>query len=230
MIRFRPLPLMSALTIVALGVLVALGRWQLERFELKRAAGETPVLETTIANYQPIPEGLQFVHAMRLDTREQGWRVFAPVRYGDQIVFVDADFIAEVVGPDWREVHFPAALGFGAPIRGASISPEPPAALTLAPRLARRLWYAVDLEAMGRNSGLGDVADYYLATAYVGADGRAAPNPFAYAQGAGPMPPARHLGYALTWYGLALVLAVIYFAYHVSVGRLTRAPPRRPDG
>ena len=40
------------------------------------------------------------------------------------------------------------------------------------------------------------------------------------------MPPARHLGYALTWYGLALVLLAIYFAYHISVGRLAFARPR----
>jgi surfeit locus 1 family protein len=88
------------------------------------------------------------------------------------------------------------------------------------------LWFAVDLAAMGRNAGLEDVADYYVAAAYVGADGRAVANPFALAPGADALPPARHLGYSLTWYGLALVLLVIYFAYHVSVGRLALQRPR----
>lgn len=229
MIRFRPLPLMTLLTLAALAILVMLGRWQWERYAEKSAAAEEPLAEMTVADYQPIPDAIQFVHGVRPDTHQQGWRVFAPVAYGDTTVFIDADFIPEVTAPDPSEVRFPAVLRTGAPIVGASIRPEPPAPLTLAPRPLQRLWFAVDLEAMGRNGGLPNVADYYIASAYVGADGRATPNPFALAPGADVLPPARHLGYALTWYGLALVLVVIYFAYHVSVGRLSLRPPRPPE-
>jgi len=226
MIRFRPLPVMSLLSIVALAVLVALGRWQWEKYDEKTRAADDPVAEMTIANYQPIETGVQFVHGVRPDTREQGWRVFAPVAYGESVVFVDADFLAQVTPPDPAEVRFPAALRFGEPVRGASIRPEPPAPLTLAPRPLQRLWFAIDLAAMGRNAGLDNVADYYIAGAYVGTDGRATANPFALAPGADVLPPARHLGYALTWYGLAIVLIVIYFAYHGSVGRLSLAGSR----
>jgi len=230
MIRFRPLPLMSLLSIVALAILVMLGRWQWERYEQKAAAADEPVAEMTITAYQPMANGLQFVHGYRPDTREQGWRVFAPVQYGDTTVFIDADFIAAVEAPDSDEVRFPASLRFGAPIVGASIRPEPPGPLTLAPRPLQRLWFAIDLEAMGRNAGAENVADYYIAAAYVGADGRATPNPFALAPGADTLPPARHMGYALTWFGLAFVLAAIYFAYHISVGRLGfGSPGRRED-
>jgi surfeit locus 1 family protein len=224
-IRFRPLPLMSLMSVIALALLVVLGRWQWERYEEKRAAAEEPVAEMTIASYQPVTGGLQFVHGFRADTREQGWRVFAPVQYGDTTVFIDADFIAGIETPDADEVRFPASLRFGAPIVGASIRPDGPGPLTLAPRPLQRLWFAIDLAAMGRNAGVGNVADYYIAAAYVGADGRATPNPFALAPGADTLPPERHMGYALTWFGLALVLVVIYFAYHASVGRLSLAPP-----
>jgi surfeit locus 1 family protein len=229
MIRFRPLPVMSLLTVLALALLIVLGRWQWEKYELKSAAADEPVAEMTIASYQPIADGLQFVYGVRPDTREQGWRVFAPVQYGDTAVFVDADFIPGTQPPDPDEVRFPASLRFGAPIVGASIRPDEPAPLTLAPRPLQRAWFAVDLEPMGRNAGLENVADYFLAGAYVGADGRATPNPFALAPGADVLPPERHLGYALTWYGLALVLAAVYFAYHVSVGRLAFAPRRGGD-
>lgn len=229
MIRFKPLPLMSLLSIIAFAALISLGRWQWERYDEKTAAAAEPVAEMTIASYQPIAGGIQFVHGVRADTREQGWRVFAPVQFGDTVVFVDADFIPGVAPPDHDEVRFPPALRLGAPVTGASIRPQPPAPLTLAPRPLQRLWFAVDLPAMGRNAGVGAVADYYIAAAYVGADGRAAANPFAVAPGADALPPARHLGYALTWYGLALVLLVIYFAYHVSVGRLSFAAPRSSD-
>ncbi len=229
MIRFRPLLLMTGLTIIALAVLVGLGRWQWEKYELKTAAAQEPVAEMTIANYQPVPAAIQFVYGVRPDTHEQGWRVFAPVQYGDTTVFVDSDFLPQLQPPSPREVRFPASLNFGAPITGASIRPEPPAPLTGAPDPLRRLWFAVDLAAMGRNGGLDNVADYYIAGTYVGADGRATRNPFALAPGADIMPPARHLGYAITWYGLALVLIVIYFAYHASVGRLSLRPPRPPE-
>jgi surfeit locus 1 family protein len=229
MIRFRPLPLMTILSVVSLAILLMLGRWQWERYEEKTAAAEEPVAETTIENYQPIPSAIQFMYGVRPDTREQGWRVFAPVAFGDTTVFVDADFIPEVAPPDPSEVRFPASLRFGAPITGPSITPEPPARFTRAPDPLRRLWFAVDLDAMGRNGGLENVADSYIAASYVGADGRATRNPFALAPGADVLPPARHLGYALTWYGLAIVLLVIYFAYHGSVGRLSLRPPRPPQ-
>lgn len=229
MIRFQPLPVMSLLTLIALAVLVFLGRWQWERYDEKTALADEPVAEMTIASYQPIEGAIQFVHGFRPDTREQGWRVFAPVQYGETIVFVDADFIAQVTPPNPREVRVPALLRLGAPITGASIRPEPPAPLTLSPRPLQRLWFAIDLPAMGRNGGLENVADYYVAGAYMGADGRASANPFARAPGADALPPARHLGYALTWYGLAAVLLVIYFAYHVSAGRLGLRPSRPPE-
>ena len=82
---------------------------------------------------------------------------------------------------------------------------------------------------MGRNAGLENVADYYIASGYVGADGRAVANPFALAPGADVLPPARHLGYAITWYGLAVVLIAIYFAYHASVGRFGFASRPRAE-
>ncbi|MBL8530554.1 MAG: hypothetical protein JNK94_02360 [Hyphomonadaceae bacterium] len=229
MIRFRPLPLMSIFAIVALAVLVSFGRWQWERYEQKTALADEPVPEMTIEDYQTLPEGLQFVYGVRQDVHQQGWRVFAPVQYGDTVVFVDSEFIEGARAPDPAEVRVPPALRLGAPISGASIRPEPPAPLTRAPRPLQRLWFAVDLSAMGRNAGLENVADYYIASAYMGADGRAVTNPFAMAPGADTLPPARHMGYAITWYGLALVLVVIYFAYHVSVGRLSLRPPRPPE-
>lgn len=229
MIRFRPILLMTVFTLLALAFLLMAGRWQWERYERKLAAAGAPVPEMTLAEYAPIEAGVQFVYGVRPDTREQGWRVFAPVQYGDTILFVDSDFIAGMDPPDPNEVRVSPALRFGAPIRGATVRPEAPAALALPPRPLQRLWFAIDLAAMGRNSGLDNVADFYLTATYVGADGRASPNPFAHGPGVDPLPPARHLGYAITWYGLAAVLVVIYFAYHISNGRLRFAPPPPVD-
>lgn len=229
MIQFRPMPVMTVLAIFALALLFMLGRWQWEKYERKIEAGDEPVAEMTIASYQPIPDGVQFVYGVRTDIEEQGWRVFMPVQYGDTVVFVDADFFTGTRAPSPNEVRVPAALRFGAPITGASIRPGEPGPLTAPPNLVERRWHAVNLARMGRNAGLENVADYYVAAAYVGADGRATPNPFALPPGADNLPPARHMGYAVTWYGLALVLLVIYFAYHHSVGRFSLRPPRPPE-
>ncbi|HWA01742.1 MAG TPA: SURF1 family protein [Caulobacterales bacterium] len=227
MIRFNPLPLMTLFAVLALALLLMLGRWQWERYQQKTRLAHQAVPEMTIENYQPVGDGMQFVSAPR--DGEWGWRVFTPVQTGDAIIFVDSDFIAGTTPPNWREVRPPPALRYGAPIRGASMRAEPAGAFTPPARPLERIWFNVDLAAMGRAAGLDNVADYYIAAPYVRADGRAAPNPFAHAPGADPLPPARHLGYALTWWGLAVVLVGVYFAYHVSAGRLGWASPAHDD-
>jgi surfeit locus 1 family protein len=243
MIRFRPLWLMTALALAALALLLLLGRWQWERYEFKRAAAAEPVPEVIIADYQPAAEGVQFVYGVRPDTHEQGWRVFVPVAEGERYVFVDADFAPGVAAPRVEEVRLPALLRSGAPIRGASLEARPPSArerglgqwlaqmplLSFPSRPLERQWGQIDLTAMGRNAGLAPVADYYVAAAYVTVDGRATPNPFALARGADALPAERHLGYALTWFGLAGALLAVYFFYHASVGRLAFAPRPRKD-
>jgi surfeit locus 1 family protein len=230
MIRFRPLPLMTVFTLAALVALVMLGRWQWDKYITKSRAAHEPVAQMTISNYQVLAEGVQFVNAIRPDTHEEGWRVFVPVQYGATTVFVDSDFIAQVTPPKASEVRPVASLRAGASITGASIRPEHPGPFAQAPLPLQRLWFYVDLAAMGRNGGLTNVTDYYITSSYVGPDGRANANPFALAHGADVLPPARHLGYALTWYGLALVLLVIYFAYHANAGRLSLGPPRGNQG
>jgi hypothetical protein len=117
----------------------------------------------TIASYQPVAGGIQFVYGVRPDTHEQGWRVFTPVQEGDSTVFVDSDFIAGRI-PDPDEVRVPAAMRFGAPISGASIRPKPPAPFTAPPRPWCAALVRVDLPAMGRNAGVENVADYYIAS------------------------------------------------------------------
>ena len=67
---------------------------------------------------------------------------------------------------------------------------------------------------------------YYLAIPYVGANGSLTDNPYAKPNAGDPLPPERHLGYALTWWGLALALVVIYVIYHIRAGRLSFSRPR----
>jgi surfeit locus 1 family protein len=227
MIRFRPLPVMTVLAIVALAILSILGRWQWERFLEKRALEAAPLAEMTIESYRPIDEGLQLVYGFA--EGEAGWRVFAPVRYGETNVFVDADFIAGPTPPDWRTLRFPASLRIDAPISGVSIRPERPSSMAPPPDPVDRVWYAIDLPAMARAAGMESAADYYIAIDYIGEDGRPIENRFARAGSADPLPPERHIGYAITWWGLGVMLLGVYFAYHISTGRLSIGPNRNAE-
>ncbi len=82
MIRFRPLLVMTLFSVAALVVLVALGRWQWERYQQALATLHEPLSHYTLIDYRPAPEKLQFVFGVRPDTHEEGWRVFAPVQDG----------------------------------------------------------------------------------------------------------------------------------------------------
>lgn len=214
---------MTLFAILALATLITLGRWQWERYETKRAEAARPPAEMTLSSYEPLPQGVQLVYGVR--EGEAGWRVFAPVKDGDTVVFVDSAFLPGINPPNWRDVPYPASLSYDAPVRGASLRPSERAGpFATPPEPARRVWYYVDLPAMARAAGLGQAADYFIAAPYVGPDGRARPNPFSNMPGLDPLPPERHLGYAITWWGLAVMLIGVYVAYHISVGRLRLKP------
>jgi len=83
---------------------------------------------------------------------------------------------------------------------------------------AKNLWFARDPAAIADAKGLGPVAPFYVE--------EEAPVP----PGGMPQPgkivvnlPDNHLQYAITWYGLALVLAVVFTAWAVSSGAPGRA-------
>jgi surfeit locus 1 family protein len=219
MIAFRPLPVLSLVCLVALVILTMLGRWQWSRFVAAEAAVAVPVSETVLTGYSPETSGVLLVAGAL--NGEPGWRVFAPVRQGATITFVDAAFVPGPALPDPALVPYPPQLTYNAPIRGVRLTPRPPGQFAAPPDLAARAFYAIDLPAMAAALGLtGPVAESYIATAYIGTDGRAVANPVGDSAAQPRLPPARHAGYAMTWWGLGLALVALYFAYHVQAGRL----------
>ncbi len=219
MLRFRPLPMLTLIALAALVVLILFGRWQWDKYQAEVAAVTDPPLEVALTDYQPIPEGIQLVYGALGSA--PGWRVITPVRSEGRIVFVDAAYVSGPDAPDWRTLRVPGGLAHGVAITGISALPGGPGTFTAAPEPALRVWYAMDLVAMAAAAGLeGDVnTATYVALPYIGDDGRPVPNPFVLGR-LDPTPPAQHLGYALTWWGLAIALVGVYFAYHVSAGRL----------
>jgi len=219
MLRFRPLPMLTLMAIAALVVLIMFGRWQWDKYVAESHAAVEPPLEVTLSDYQPMPAGVQLVYGP-LESAP-GWRVLIPVASGGRVTFVDAGYEQGVDAPDWRTVRIPGSLAHGVAITGVSVRPGVSGAFTPAADPERRIWYALDLAGMAAAAGLqGEVETAsFVALPYIGADGRPIPNPFVLGR-MDNTPPAQHLGYALTWWGLAIVLIGIYFAYHVSAGRL----------
>lgn len=221
--RFRPgLPL-TLVWASATAVLVGLGIWQLQRLAWKTELlerAQTALHETAreLAT-GPIDRGaLEFVRvrvrgaylprtsvALGLSTREgrAGTRLLTAFRLEDgRTLLVDRGFVPETEltrliaapppeGP--RELEGVARAGS----RGSWATPSPDLAV---PR-----WYAADLEAIGRHLDL-TLEPLLLVLERPEAGVGPYPAPAAVV----PDLPNPHLGYAVTWFGLAGALLVVY--------------------
>jgi surfeit locus 1 family protein len=89
------------------------------------------------------------------------------------------------------------------------------------------VWNTMDPQLIGQNLGLDQtqvrIAEPLTLTVINAANpmqSRQTVNPYAFATPVDPLPPERHFGYALTWWGMALGLIGVYLALHHSRGRL----------
>ena len=216
----------AASALLGLAVLLGLGTWQLERkawkedliARLDRRLSEAPVALPPPAEWPLMtPDNWEFVRvrlrvqflkqsdalvytsgsALRDDAKAAGYFVFSPA-----------------LGPEGRQVvvnrgyvparAYPAASGV-VEIVGAVRFPEQPSWFVGAHDTAGDIWTVRDPALMAKVKGWGEVAPFYIE--------QESPIP------AGGLPhPAPlkvklrndHLQYAITWYGLAVVLAVMF--------------------
>lgn len=213
-VHFKPLPILSLASIATLGLLIWLGNWQWRRFEDKTAARAVPAEIVKIAAAPDIEKAV-FVFGVR--DGQQGWRVFAPVALGARIAFVDLAF-----WPGLEPPHSTFCF-LREEVRGVWASPRRASAFHAPNNVRARLFYSIALPEMARSVDIDAVEPRYLA-----ADYGPEPNPFVGDRD--PLPPARHLGYAITWWGLACGLIGVYLVFHSSRGRFrVRFGPKRDD-
>lgn len=228
--RFKPTFWATALVIPALVTLIALGTWQVQRREWKhdllaRIAAERANPPRDLVEVLSGPEGDRaFAHVEADGTLDatrgvhvfapvgQGgadYRVIAPLDYGDgRTVLVDLGTITEaekkaLTGP------VPPAAGGAVHVEGILRPSEAPGWTDAAPDLRANRWYVRDVPAIAAALGLKDVPPFVLQAETPNAGGL--PRPVAFS----PDLPDNHLAYAVTWFSLALILAVIYVLLHL---------------
>lgn len=213
---FRPKPVMSLCALATLALLIWLGVWQLQRREWKQdliaqyeagTAGEPVDMATAICGggdlrQRPVrPPETQPTPVIRMygfDTNgAPGWRLLrladAPgCLEGARGVLVQTGF----------EHLSNGVVDSTDMLRLAELTP--PGAFTPENAPSRNEWHRFDRAALADQFGL---ASGQLAGMWARDDAPPA--------SLSSTPPARHLGYALTWFGLALTLIGVYFAYHV---------------
>ena len=221
---FRPYPVLTLAVLAALAVLIWLGLWQLDRRAWKQAlladyaatADASPAdLETALCGGAAAP-GLPAasmetfapgeVRLQGVDSdNAPGWRIFRPVRLprcaGADVLLAETAF-EPLLGGSRSALEF--SLRYERPRASGPFTPEP--------NVSAGEFYAFDRSGMAQ--ALGVAAEALSADWVLAADDGTPPAHLT------QTPPARHLGYAVTWFLTALALIGVYLAFHRRAGRL----------
>ena len=222
--------------LLAFAALVALGTWQLERKAWKEAliaalterlaappaalpaTAAWPSLNEASEEYRRVTFSATFDHgaealvyasasAFRPEISGPGFWVFTPARLpGGALVLVNRGFVPE----NRRDPASRAQGQIAGPVEivGAMRWPEHRSWFAPADDARKNLWFTRDPQAIAAGKGVGPVAPFYVE--------QEAPVP----PGGLPQPGKltvtlrnAHLQYAMTWYGLALVLVVMFVVW-----------------
>lgn len=224
---------LTAFTLAGLAVLIGLGLWQLNRLAWKegliaqieaRAKAEPITLDEAIAlveeerdpsYYRVHVEGRfhhpreLYLYALSLDG-QPGWRVITPLQTVDgDVVLVDRGFV-----PD--SLRDPSSRALGqfqevVTVTGLVRMPERPGVFTPENEPRANRWFWRDL--LGMTRSMFPSATTVVAPFFLEAEDSDVPGGWPEGGQTRLTLPNNHLQYALTWFALALVLAVAYGAY-----------------
>lgn len=236
--QFRPLPVLTAATLVSLVILIYLGNWQYQRYVEKMDIDIADGPQTEIVLLEPVSSpGMMAQQVYGLADSEPIWRRYVLARRSD-----DDGLVLLAVNATGGPVAVPVE---------ASCFDTVEASVRIFERAGRDsgrnqpsedTWYIFDNPGMAQRLGIDGAAlpvAEPLEISVYDADAlrerseceRAAPsdevrqrrtgNPYSQPELVDPLPPQRHFGYAMTWWGLAAALLGVYFAFHASRGRLS---------
>ena len=222
---FRPQFWPTLVFVPALAFLISLGMWQLdrlawktdliERIEMRTAAAAMPLparlSDPDTFDYRRVTVTGRFLYdrEMYLPGRVYrgmaGFHVVTPLDrgYGTAPVLVNRGWVP--ADRSSLEARPAGQLAGEVTIEGIARTPAAPGRWTPENRPADRIWYYYDLPAMARVAGLSEPLPVYV-------EAGPAENPGGFPIGGQTRIdfPNNHLGYALSWFAMALGLAVVY--------------------
>lgn len=231
MTRHLSLIIGSLVVLVMLGVLLALGTWQIQRLqwkldliEARRVALEGPPLPITAKDLSPdrvadLPDfrrvtvsgtflnDHEFYLASQFQGEQSGWHVVTPLRLDDgSVVLIDRGFVP----PDHKLPQTRSAGLSSGPVSVSGIlrRPHRPGFFTPANQPHDNVWFLIDPAAMAAQAGFDPLPDIVI-------DADNTPNAGGFPIGGQTQTTLDnpHLQYAITWYGLAGLLLIIYLVY-----------------
>lgn len=227
---------MTIAVLAVLIVLVTLGNWQMQRLawkedliaQVEERTHSAPVpLDHLLAegapetlNFRPVTVRGTFDHAREVHVfgrsldGHAGYYIYTPLeRVGGATVIVNRGFVPTPLKAAYTRAE--GQLEGEVTITGLAHLPSPGNMFEPENDVEGNVWFRPDLDQMADAMGLGRAAPVF-----VDADGAA--NPGRWPLGGQTRVTFRnnHLGYALTWYGLALTLIAVYIAVHIGAGRL----------
>jgi len=234
--RFRALIVPGLFALVGLGVLSSLGVWQLQRLAWKEALiaraaaraelpamavpaeADWPQMTAVRDEYRRVAVSGRFlnhrealVYALLSEPKGKfsgpGYWVLTPLKTASgAALFVNRGFVPlERAAAATRREGQPTGI---VTVTGLLRMPEGRSWFTPADDPARGLWQERDPVAIAKAYGLAPTAPFFI-------DADSTPNPGGLPQGGETKLafPNRHLGYALTWFGLALALLAVFVAF-----------------
>lgn len=195
--------------LVGTAILVSLGVWQLQRLAWKQAVlaeidariaaepvGLPEAVQAERDRYLPVEFTGRFVAdpvrvLVSLRGSGPGYRLITPFETEGRLVLVDRGFLAESAGP----VQIPSGE---ITVTGNLHWPDEVDGFTPAPDIPRNLWFARDVPTLAAHLGTEEV--FIVARELSVDDCPVTPLPVS-SEGV----PNNHLGYAIQWFGLALV-------------------------
>ncbi len=220
---------LTSVVAVCLAILVGLGTWQVQRLGWKtRLLAQIDALRTApaepieialrhldqggdldyvrVQGQCPALEQLPTIRLHAIRDGVLGYRLIAacPVEGGPyRSVLVDRGFVSR----EQADQVVPGATVLDGPIVGVLRKGDAKSVFAPADRPDLRLWYSRNIPAMARMLGAASPAPLFLTLEK--------PAPKAFGPTPAPLPtdiPNNHLGYAITWFGLAAALLSVYIA------------------
>lgn len=221
---FRPLPVLSFFTAISLVILILLGNWQWDRYSQKmaREAAGPPEWDRELMDVG----GAETIAVRTVMFGKPVWKIIAPI--SNNVSGGSRFAVLELIESNDLPASKPASETPLAGLTVEGIFTDPPGAnsFSLDSDPEARIWFAFERENIAEALQLPAPAGAPLfepvELKFTDARGmaRLVRNPYADFYQGDTLPPQRHFGYAITWWGLAIALFVIYAVFHHSQGRL----------